>query len=406
MVSKRTVLRCWPLLGVLLLTGLALPCRAQDAKFTSAQSECKFLDAIQVSLEISTSVVDPRTARLTLNDNTISFNAFGDQMVSLKPLEPFTIRLTRLRTADPLKLGRRLYSIRFPDAKEEILGKNSLQLVWPLRPGDREGAARLILRDSTNRIVQTLDLERNLGTDEEADRARSPEATPVANYTAKWSKKKVTVTASGTNPTPGWENNLMRLPIEIYPPEFRFTQTAPTKMVPQHVTPFTTSIVTPAPTSVDYVFVTDANGRHRVAVEPDPHAIPDDAKAILEGAMEIELFSLEPIRPSQQPAEDFHGWKVLGKKIITDRPTCKEVVEAFEKGVREYKGGPARCFNPRHGIRVGFAGKTAEFVICFECFQVRTYIAGTRERTFLISRSPADLFNKLLQSGGVPLAKD
>ena len=85
----------------------------------------------------------------------------------------------------------------------------------------------------------------------------------------------------------------------------------------------------------------------------------------------------------------------------TDSGTA--LVEAFEKGVAEYKGSGSKCFVPRHGIRVSHDGKTADFVICFQCQRVRVYATGAAERQILVSDSPAGAFNKALKDAGVAL---
>jgi hypothetical protein len=137
----------------------------------------------------------------------------------------------------------------------------------------------------------------------------------------------------------------------------------------------------------------------------DLHAIPAEAKAILENADELELLALDPNHPKKKPVEDFHGWEVLGKKTI-DQAERRRLVEAFEKGVAEPHVQPAHCFNPRHGIRVTKGGKSADFVICFECHQVRVYMPGQKEKLFLVSSAPADLFNKILKGAGIKLPVD
>jgi hypothetical protein len=134
------------------------------------------------------------------------------------------------------------------------------------------------------------------------------------------------------------------------------------------------------------------------------HQIPAAAKAVLEQADDFELLSLKP--DMTKMLGNFHGWLVLGKTVIKDATTRKKLVEAFEQGIREYKDGPANCFKPRHGIRVKHDGKTAEFVICFECAQVHvSMVDGSRPQGFLISSSPAALFNEVLKEAGVPLAE-
>jgi hypothetical protein len=133
--------------------------------------------------------------------------------------------------------------------------------------------------------------------------------------------------------------------------------------------------------------------------------IPADARTILEKAETFELLSLEPKRLKEVPKDSFHGWKVLGKETIDIPEIRKKLVDALEKGVAENqdKGIVVKCFNPRHGIRVKHNGKAADFVICFECLQVKVYVDGGAEQTFLVSSSPAETFNKVLKDAGVAL---
>jgi hypothetical protein len=104
-------------------------------------------------------------------------------------------------------------------------------------------------------------------------------------------------------------------------------------------------------------------------------------------------------RPTQ---DDFHGYRVRGITVITDRETRKNLVSAFQQGVVENQGMIAARFNPRHGIRVTRNGKQADFVICFECAQVQLF--GTVEAHFLISSSPKALFDSMLLRAGISLA--
>jgi hypothetical protein len=133
--------------------------------------------------------------------------------------------------------------------------------------------------------------------------------------------------------------------------------------------------------------------------------IPDQARAILEKASQFELLSIGHGPSTKNPTDDFHGWPVIGKTTIKDSNSRNRLVTALEKGVEENKGDSMKCFNPRHGIRVTHDGMTADFVICFECFQVMVYVAGEKER-FLITASPAPVFNRTLQDAKVPLARE
>src|SRR5215470_6841582 len=101
--------------------------------------------------------------------------------------------------------------------------------------------------------------------------------------------------------------------------------------------------------------------------------IPAKLLALLEKGEQFELLSLSPDRPKEKPKDAFHGWEVLGRTTVKNAEARKTLVAAFNKGVEDNKGIVAACFNPRHGIRVTHDGKTADFVICFECYQVQAF---------------------------------
>lgn len=132
----------------------------------------------------------------------------------------------------------------------------------------------------------------------------------------------------------------------------------------------------------------------------DEHSIPTAAKAALDQAETFELYSLDPAK-ELPPEQGFHGWSILGKTTVTGEAR-KALIKAFAAGVAEYKESGARCFIPRHGIRVAAGGKTVDFVICFECAHVYAHV-GDAKQHFLVSESPAALFNKTLTDAGVAL---
>jgi hypothetical protein len=136
----------------------------------------------------------------------------------------------------------------------------------------------------------------------------------------------------------------------------------------------------------------------------DKNGIPAEHRAILEQAEEIEVLSLMPDHLSDPPPDGYHGFKVLGKTTVNDAAARKRLVTSFEKGV-DIDGTPFRCFNPRHGIRATHDGQTADFVICFECSYVQTFLNGAQGRTFAISNSPAAAFDEVLKKANVPLAE-
>ncbi|ELP33777.1 hypothetical protein RBSWK_02323 [Rhodopirellula baltica SWK14] len=50
------------------------------------------------------------------------------------------------------------------------------------------------------------------------------------------------------------------------------------------------------------------------------------------------------------------------------------------------------CFNPRHGLRAIYDGKTYDVVICFECLQGTWFVDDVEMPGFLLTRSPQDRF--------------
>src|SRR5262245_4244391 len=141
-------------------------------------------------------------------------------------------------------------------------------------------------------------------------------------------------------------------------------------------------------------------------VAAQDNKIPDQAREILENASQFELLSIGHGPSPKNPTDDFHGWPVIRKTKVEDSNTRNRLVSALEKGVEENKGDSMKCFNPRHGIRANHNGMTADFVICFECFQVMVYVTGEKEQRFLITASPAPVFNQTLQHAKVPLARE
>jgi hypothetical protein len=140
------------------------------------------------------------------------------------------------------------------------------------------------------------------------------------------------------------------------------------------------------------------------AVGGADNKLPEEARTVLEKAETLELLSLDPVPPKEKPADGFHGYKVLGKTTVKG-DVRKELVGAFLKGM-EGDIQPAKCFDPRHGIRATHDGKTFEVVICFECAQFKVYMGADGEgKGLLIGKGPEPAFDKVLRDAGIPKAK-
>jgi hypothetical protein len=131
--------------------------------------------------------------------------------------------------------------------------------------------------------------------------------------------------------------------------------------------------------------------------------VPEHLLTLLEKADQFELLSLNPQRSKEKAADDFHGYKVLGKTTVKDAEVRKKLVAALKKGVEDNDGAAAGCFNPRHGIRATRDGKTAEFVICFECLFVQVFVGDKLEKGLRTTNSPKDTFDGVLKEAKVPL---
>jgi len=132
--------------------------------------------------------------------------------------------------------------------------------------------------------------------------------------------------------------------------------------------------------------------------------LPDAARAILENADRMTLFSLNPKRPTKKPNQDFHGWQVLGQTVVKSREVRKRVVAAVEKGIAKSDGSAAGCFDPRHGIRATHQGKSVDLVICFECLQILVFVENQKAKGVLTTQSPESVLDKVLRDAKVPLA--
>jgi hypothetical protein len=123
----------------------------------------------------------------------------------------------------------------------------------------------------------------------------------------------------------------------------------------------------------------------------------------------LVLYSIDGEDPDHEVSkypesvERFHGYPVLGKTEIGDRDQRQEIVESVELGITSFDGYPAKCFWPRHGLRITQADKTIDYVICFECNQVKIF-RGDEEEVLTTAASPQTLLNTVLQDANIEFA--
>ena len=149
-----------------------------------------------------------------------------------------------------------------------------------------------------------------------------------------------------------------------------------------------------------------------IAATPvEPNNLPDEAVAALKTGTKFLLFSLEPeidrdiLAPKPKPEESHHGFKILGSTELVDATSRSSAVAAITDAVRDFNGVLAKCFEPRHSVRViADNGTTYDFVACFQCHQIYVYRGKERIDTAGMTGSQKRL-DDLLVKAKVPLAK-
>jgi len=148
------------------------------------------------------------------------------------------------------------------------------------------------------------------------------------------------------------------------------------------------------------------------------NALSAAAQEILRSPEVFWLYSLDPVPADQrltpQPPpstnappvrmkEIFHGHEVLGRAEIKDKTQQAALIKELDLGIKEGKGPPPACFNPRHGIRAVKGDQSVDLVICFECISIREYTSA--ERSIYTSPKPQKAFNDALLREKLPLAE-
>ena len=99
-----------------------------------------------------------------------------------------------------------------------------------------------------------------------------------AEYRAQQVPGAVLIFADGIHATSGYQVFFEQLPIEIFPPEFSLWHVAPSGIVLEVLTPFTTYTSFKSSGKIERVVVHDADGRHEVEVEQVPDVVLKHAR--------------------------------------------------------------------------------------------------------------------------------
>ncbi|HEV8003375.1 MAG TPA: hypothetical protein VGP63_26160 [Planctomycetaceae bacterium] len=119
----------------------------------------------------------------------------------------------------------------------------------------------------------------------------------------------------------------------------------------------------------------------------------------------VTLYSLiENERPGHNMKEAFHDCLILGKTDVASASDRLAVIDALQKGHLESDGTKYDCFIPRHGLRVRRNGTTTDYVISFDCLQMKKYFPNRRE-TMSITASAKRVLDEYLKKAGIPQAE-
>ena len=147
----------------------------------------------------------------------------------------------------------------------------------------------------------------------------------------------------------------------------------------------------------------------RDSFDPSKNVLARATVSILEKPDSFVLLAIDPDQrrtaadSTNRPAEEFHGFGVLGKAELRDPRDRAELVASLRQGIADSDGKVAACFNPRHGIIARRGNESVELLICFECLSLQIF--GTETNELLTTGSPGKTFDAALTKAGLPRAK-
>jgi hypothetical protein len=134
-------------------------------------------------------------------------------------------------------------------------------------------------------------------------------------------------------------------------------------------------------------------------IQAEQNQLPPDVVAILNGGDSFMLLSLEPLAVASASQDIFHGHAVLGRAEIHDAGQRRHLLQALYGGIANAEEKIARCWSPRHGLRVFRGNEVVDLVICFECLHLYWHFRGSG--LVLTNRSPEITFLNALESAGL-----
>lgn len=142
-----------------------------------------------------------------------------------------------------------------------------------------------------------------------------------------------------------------------------------------------------------------------------PHATADAVDRFLAGGIDsLAVHSIFPRAPEIDGVGDdetyekllatvtpdfFHGYPVLQTATTSEPGSIDDLLKSVTRSMRASAYG-AKCFDPRHGLRLTRGDAHLDLVICYECEHVQLWEAGTEHPYETIAESSKDALDRFL----------
>ena len=130
----------------------------------------------------------------------------------------------------------------------------------------------------------------------------------------------------------------------------------------------------------------------------------EERESALSAPGKVVLYSLEPWGANAKNSRvRFHQSIVLGSTELNSTQAASAIAE-LRKAVLSWKRGTSvpTCFDPLYGVSVQSGGHVYDFLLCYRCQKVQSYVDGIPIDWNGVSGSP-DVLNAILVSHNVPL---
>ena len=131
---------------------------------------------------------------------------------------------------------------------------------------------------------------------------------------------------------------------------------------------------------------------------------------------ELVVISVDGTQMSKEPedrvfargSEFLYDCAVLGRVAITDPTTRREIIAAVKADIRAGSSTRAKCFQPRHVLRVVKDGVVVDVVVCYQCHNYEIHRNGGPHTglTPAIGDGSRPLLNRILTGAGVAIVPD